>query len=43
MIYVYSIIYVRLGSEMIYSLDWFVGENLNRKPWSLPSKIGFSD
>jgi hypothetical protein len=23
-------------------LDWFVGENLNRKPWFLPSNIGLS-
>ena len=27
---------------MIMSLDWFSRENLNRKPWFLPSNIGLS-
>ena len=29
-------------TRMRVSLDWFVGENLNRKPWFLPSNIGLS-
>ena len=33
---------VRLAQLDDHSLDWFVGENLNRKPWFLPSNIGLS-
>ena len=31
-----------MGFNIPKSLDWFVGENLNRKPWFLPSNIGLS-
>ena len=27
---------------IILSMDWFSRENLNRKPWFLPSNIGLS-
>jgi hypothetical protein len=32
----------KMGFNIPKSLDWFVGENLNRKPWFLPSNIGLS-
>ena len=31
-----------MGKWSISSMDWFVGENLHRKPWFLPSNIGLS-
>ena len=31
-----------VASQRFFSMDWFSRENLNRKPWFLPSNIGVS-